>query len=62
MRQVDRLDGPGEAGPETWRFSFQTRLPYVVIFEAAMVTEDPMAEWRFEVIGRLAGRGSWGFR
>ena len=62
MHRVERLDGPSTAGPETWRFSFQTRLSYVVVFEAAMVTEDPMAGVEVEVIGPFAGRGSWGVR
>ena len=43
VRRVDRLDGPGETGPEAWRFTFQTRLPYAIIFETAIVTEDPFA-------------------
>lgn len=62
MHQVHRVDGPGEAGPETWRFSFQTRLPYVVVFEAAMVAEDPLTGVEVRVIGPFAGRGSWGVR
>ena len=46
VRRVDRLDGPGEAGPETWRFTFQTRLPYAIIFETAIVAEDTHWRWR----------------
>jgi hypothetical protein len=61
VRRVDRLDGPGDAGPEAWRFTFQTRLPYAIIFETAIVTEDPLAV-EVLVTGRLEGTGSYGVR
>ena len=59
VRRVDRLGGPGEADPETWRFTFQTRLPYSIIFETAIVRENTLAV-EVRVTGRLKGRGSYG--
>ena len=61
VRRVDRLDGRGEAGPERWGFTFRTRLPYAIIFETAIVAENPLAV-EVHVVGRLTGLGSYGVR
>lgn len=62
VRRVDRLDQPGEAGPERWRFTFQTRLPYIVVFDAAVIADDPLVGVEIESTGQFWGRGSFGVR
>jgi hypothetical protein len=43
---------------EAWRFTFQTRLPYRMSFQADVVHEEPMAV-ETTVVGRVRGVGRW---
>jgi hypothetical protein len=43
---------------EAWRFTFQTRLPYRMSFQADVVREVPMAV-ETTVVGRVRGEGRW---
>jgi hypothetical protein len=43
---------------EAWRFTFQTRLPYRMSFQADVVREEPMAV-ETTVVGRVRGEGRW---
>ena len=49
--------GP-RAGGQAWRFTFQTRLPYRMSFQADVVREEPMAV-ETTVVGRVQGEGRW---
>ena len=61
VRSVERApDAPG--GRAVWRFTFRTRLPYTMRFEAEMVHDDPSAVVEARVSGRVEGRGSWEVR
>jgi len=46
------------ATDEAWRFTFQTRLPYRMAFQADVVREEPMAVDTV-VAGRVRGEGRW---
>jgi hypothetical protein len=58
VHSVERApDAPG--GGAVWRFTFRTRLPYLMRFEAEMVHDDPSAVVEARVTGRVEGHGSW---
>jgi hypothetical protein len=46
------------AGRQAWRFTFQTRLPYRMSFQADVVREEAMAV-ETTVVGRVQGEGRW---
>ena len=45
-------------GTEAARYTFQTRLPYQMVFQADVVHDDPMAVETI-VVGRVRGVGGW---
>lgn len=49
-------------GPPTWRFTFRTRLPYAMVFDAEIVRDDPLVGVETRVTGRVAGEGRWEVR
>jgi hypothetical protein len=61
VRSVIPLPAPGDGAPR-WEFTFRTRLPYSMVFDATLVREEPSAEVEWQVTGRVAGRGICGVR
>lgn len=61
VRSVEPVPGRGE-GSETWRFTFATRLPYAMVFDAAVVADEPGVGVETQVSGRVEGSGRWGVR
>ena len=61
VRSVVPLPEPTD-GPPGWEFTFRTRLPYSMVFDATLVREEPSAEVEWQVTGRVAGRGICGGR
>jgi hypothetical protein len=56
VHPVAALD-PRSTG-DAWRFTFQTRLPYRMSFQADLVREEPLAV-ETTVVGRVRGEGCW---
>ncbi|HSU37302.1 MAG TPA: SRPBCC family protein [Propionibacteriaceae bacterium] len=61
VRSVVPLPEPTASSPR-WEFTFRTRLPYSMVFDATLVREEPSAEVEWQVTGRVAGRGICGIR
>jgi len=56
-----RNNRTGGAAPG-WEFTFRTRLPYTMIFDAELVREEPLVEVQTRITGRVRGSGTWGVR
>jgi hypothetical protein len=58
VRSVAPVPAAPGGGP-TWRFTFGTRLPYTMVFDAEVLRDDPMVGVETRVSGRVEGHGSW---
>ncbi len=52
--------GPGVGA--VWRFTFRTRLPYAMSFDAEVVRIEELVEVEVRVTGRVGGSGRWSVR
>jgi hypothetical protein len=46
-------------GGQVWRFTFRTRLPYPMGFDARVLQDDPLSAVETAVTGRVEGCGRW---